>query len=77
MRFGWEFYKGVGRRRRGVEDWGEGSGHEPKTKKDVRGASYDADGKRVWAREWEELKDQKRLMRAVREGRGRWAHRPQ
>lgn len=76
MRFGWEFYKGVGRRRRGTEDWGDKASHDVKGKLDKSGAKYDDKGRRIWAGDWEEFKDQKRLMRGVREGRGRWAHRP-
>ena len=80
MRFGWEYYKGVGRRRRGTEDWGEGNrtGHDAKAKVEKStGAAYDDKGKRIWTKDWEEYKDQKRLMRGVRQGKGRWAHRPQ
>lgn len=76
MRFGWEFYKGVGRRRRGTEDWGDRASHDPKGRMDRKGAKYDEKGRRIWASEWEELKDAKRVMRGVREGRGRWANRP-
>lgn len=71
MRLGWEFYKGVGRRRRGVQDLGE---------EDVTASAakdlWTEDGKRNWTANWDDTVLEKRHMRAVRQGRGKWAHRP-
>ena len=100
MRLGWEFYKGVGRRRRNVDDWGDvpsgaagrtlstrsqgvqgtasasASAAAAKAKHVGAGAQYDAKGRRMWTADWDELKEEQRRTRAVRNGRGRWAHRP-
>ena len=107
MRLGWEFYKGVGRRRRNVDDWGDApsssssslsgaagrtlstrsqgvqgtasasaSAAAAKVKHVGAGAQYDAKGRRMWTADWDELKEEQRRTRAVRNGRGRWAHRP-
>jgi len=70
MRLGWEFYKGVGRRRRGVTDLGD---EAPDA---VAKELWTEDGKRNWTANWEDTQLEKRHMRAVRQGRGRWAHRP-
>lgn len=72
MRLGWEFYKGVGRRRRGVEDVGDEDPTPAGALKDL----YTEDGKRNWTANWDDTQLEKRHMRAVRQGRGRWAHRP-
>lgn len=72
MRLGWEFYKGVGRRRRGVLDVGDEDPSPAGALKDL----YTEDGKRNWTANWEDTQLEKRHMRAVRQGRGRWAHRP-
>ncbi|KAK9896352.1 alpha-L RNA-binding motif-containing protein [Cystobasidium minutum MCA 4210] len=72
MRLGWEFYKGVGRRRRGVVDVGDEDNSPSAAMKDL----YTEEGKRNWTANWEDTQLEKRHMRAVRQGRGRWAHRP-
>ena len=72
VRLAWEFYKGVGRRRRGVRDWE----HESRDIEKRRTAQLDDKGRRVWGAGWEEKEMEARRMRAVRVGRGRWAHRP-
>lgn len=72
MRLGWEFYQGVGRRRRGVDDVGDEDTASAAALKNL----YTADGKRNWSANWEDTQMEKRHMRAVRQGRGRWAHRP-
>lgn len=72
MRLGWEYYKGVGRRRRSVEDVGDEDPTPAGALKDL----YTEAGKRNWTANWEDTQLEKRHMRAVRQGRGRWAHRP-
>lgn len=72
MRLGWEFYKGVGRRRRGVEDVGDEDPTPAGALKDL----YTSEGKRNWTANWDDTQLEKRHTRAVRQGRGRWAHRP-
>jgi hypothetical protein len=70
MRLGWEYYKGVGRRRRGVTDVGD---EAPDA---IAKELWTEEGKRNWTANWEDTQLEKRHMRAVRQGRGRWAHRP-
>lgn len=70
-RLTWEYYKGVGRRRRGVADWGDESSAEK-----AKEGEYDDKGRRQWMHGWEDLEMEKRRNRAVRLGRGRWANRP-
>ena len=71
-RLTWEFYKGVGRRRRGVKDWEQ----ESKDLVRRRNANLDDKGRRVWASDWSDREMDARRMRAVRQGVGRFAHHP-
>ena len=70
MRLGWEYYKGVGRRRIGVSDHGDPEHSHSEER------NFDTAGRRMWAKDWPQLQMEKRKMRAVRMQPGRWTHRP-
>lgn len=88
MRLTWEFYKNVGRRRRDLDDWGEDLSQSNRsspategrdgaaTAKENRVEHFDKNGKRIWAAQFPELVMERRRLRGVRTGRGRWTHRP-
>ena len=69
MRLGWEYYKGVGRRRRGVADHGDPTSSRQE-------GDFDKLGRRIWAKDWPQLEMEQRRMRAVRMQRSKWTHRP-
>lgn len=71
-RLTWEFYTGVGRRRKGVRDWEE----EARDMERRRTAPTDRKDRRIWGADWPDKELEMRRMRGVRPGNGKWAHRP-